>query len=70
VKRGAFSNQNNTAVQATKQSCISLVTGSKDTFWIERLAQLIQLVALVTSNILVEGMQRAPRVPDLNLFEW
>lgn len=70
LNRDAFPDQNNTSVQATKQSFISLVTGSKDTFWFELLAQLIQLVELLISSSLVEGMQRAPRVPDLNLLEW
>ena len=69
MNRDVFSNQNNTSVQAADQSFISLVPGSKDTVWFELLAQLIQLVELLTSNSLVEGMQRAPRVLDLNLLE-
>lgn len=39
-------------------------------FWLELLGQRIQLVELVTSNSLVEGMQRAPQIPDLNSPDW
>lgn len=69
LNRDVFQNGNNTSVQATEQSFISLVTGSKDMIWFELLAQLIELVELLTSNSLLEGMQRAPWALDLNLLE-